>query len=103
MLSKDPGGTGAMGKSEDLPHGAPRCGARNRQGLPCTAFAMKNGRCRFHGGLSTGPKTHEGKARARRGNWKHGMYSAEAIDLRRQVSKALWEAKKCIKGLHGKT
>jgi hypothetical protein len=46
---------------------------------------MKNGRCRLHGGLSTGPKTGEGKARALRGNWKHGERSAEAIAMRREA------------------
>ncbi len=39
---------------------------------------MKNGRCRLHGGKSTGPRTPEGLERARRANWKHGRYSAEA-------------------------
>lgn len=29
----------------------------------CRAWAMENGRCRVHGGASTGPKTPEGKAR----------------------------------------
>jgi hypothetical protein len=29
----------------------------------CQAWAMPNGRCRFHGGLSTGPRSPEGKAR----------------------------------------
>jgi len=33
---------------------APRCGARNRRGSPCQCPAMRNGRCRLHGGLSTG-------------------------------------------------
>lgn len=40
------------------------CAARNRQGNPCKARALPNGRCRNHGGMSTGPKTPEGKARA---------------------------------------
>jgi hypothetical protein len=44
------------------PRLSPRCGARNRAGHPCRAPAMKNGRCRSHGGKSTGPKTPEGKA-----------------------------------------
>ena len=39
---------------------------------------MPNGRCRLHGGLSTGPRTPEGLARSRRARWKHGRYSAEA-------------------------
>jgi hypothetical protein len=41
------------------------CGAKNRQGMPCGQKAVyMNGRCRFHGGLSTGPKTPEGKQRS---------------------------------------
>lgn len=50
----------------------PRCGARCRDGHACRAPAVwvagelvpRNGRCRVHGGLSTGPRTAEGKARA---------------------------------------
>ena len=41
------------------------CGARNRQGKPCRRSDLHpNGRCKFHGGLSTGPKTLAGKQRA---------------------------------------
>lgn len=40
------------------------CGAKNRQGNPCKARALPNGRCRNHGGLSTGPRTPEGMAKA---------------------------------------
>jgi len=41
------------------------CGAKNRRGQPCQCKRLfRGGRCRFHGGLSTGPKTPEGKARA---------------------------------------
>jgi hypothetical protein len=44
---------------------SPTCGAMNRRGLPCGCKALfANGRCRFHGGLSTGPKTPEGKRRS---------------------------------------
>ena len=49
----------------------PQCGARCRDGHPCAAPAVwcaatrrpRNGRCRMHGGLSTGPRTVEGRAR----------------------------------------
>jgi hypothetical protein len=42
----------------------PRCGARTRAGGSCKAPALPDKeRCRMHGGLSTGPKTPEGKAR----------------------------------------
>ena len=41
---------------------APRCGAHARStGEPCKAKALPNGRCRNHGGMSTGPKTLEGR------------------------------------------
>jgi hypothetical protein len=39
---------------------------------------MRNGRCRLHGGLSTGPKTPEGIERIRRAVTKHGLYSKGA-------------------------
>ena len=65
---------------------APRCGAKNRKGTPCRCPAMANGRCRLHGGLSTGPKTPEGIARIRRAVTKHGRYSqawkAQQRDMR---------------------
>jgi hypothetical protein len=41
-----------------------RCGAYARStGLPCQAKALGNGRCKNHGGLSTGPKTLLGRAK----------------------------------------
>src|SRR5262249_55424727 len=53
---------------------APRCGARSkRTGKPCRAAAMPNGRCKVHGGKSTGRRTPEGLERSRRANWKHGL------------------------------
>jgi hypothetical protein len=52
------------------------CGAKTkRSGLPCQAPAMKNGRCRFHGGKCTGPKTVAGKNAIRRAATKHGRYA----------------------------
>ena len=55
-----------------------RYGARNRKGTACQCPAMQNGRCRLHGGLSTGPKTAEGIERIRKARTKHGRYSAAA-------------------------
>jgi hypothetical protein len=38
------------------------CGAHARTtGSPCKAKALRNGRCRNHGGCSTGPKTERGR------------------------------------------
>jgi hypothetical protein len=44
---------------------------------------MPNGRCRLHGGLSTGPRTAEGIERLRSANLKHGYYAAKAVQQRR--------------------
>ena len=61
---------------------APRCGARSkRTGKPCRAAAMPNGRCKVHGGKSTGPRTPEGLERNRRANWK-GEAKAERSRVR---------------------
>jgi hypothetical protein len=47
----------------------PHCGARCRSGSPCEAPRVwvkgadaPRSRCRMHGGLSTGPRTPEGRA-----------------------------------------
>src|SRR5258707_1373690 len=42
------------------------CGAHARStGKPCQAKALKfGGRCKFHGGLSTGPKSETGRVRS---------------------------------------
>src|SRR5277367_3924033 len=61
-----------------------RCGARNRRGTDCGSPAMRNGRCRLHGGLSTGPKTADGIKRIRRAKTKHGLYSAAEIAERQR-------------------
>lgn len=43
------------------------CGATTRAGTPCKRTDLyASGRCKFHGGLSTGPVTPEGKNRAAR-------------------------------------
>ena len=40
-----------------LANATPRCGAKRRDGGSCRQAAMGNGRCRMHGGKSTGPRT----------------------------------------------
>lgn len=57
---------------------AARCGAKTRRGTRCQCPALRNGRCRLHGGLSTGAKTPEGIERIRRAVTKHGRYSFAA-------------------------
>ena len=43
---------------------------------------MLNGRCRMHGGKSTGPQTADGVAAIRAARTIHGGYSAEMQALR---------------------
>lgn len=64
---------------------AARCGAKRRDGGSCQQPSMPNGRCRLHGGKSTGPITCEGLERSRRANWRHGHYSAKAKRERLQA------------------
>ena len=52
------------------------CGAKTRKGLPCQAPPVwdesrdeaRNGRCKLHGGRSTGPNTKAGKEAIRTSN-----------------------------------
>ncbi len=72
------------------------CGARTRQGGTCRHIAMANGRCRFHGGLSTGAKTAEGLARVRTVGLVHGGRSRETTEFRRLVRELRAEARKLV-------
>ena len=41
------------------------CGAKTRRGTPCKQQGLyQSGRCKLHGGLSTGPRTKAGKKRS---------------------------------------
>ena len=75
-----------MGEWNGLPH-EPQylCGAHARStGEPCKRFAGKNGRCKLHGGKSTG---------AKQPRIKHGLYSKEGLELRRQYAQLLRETR----------
>jgi glucans biosynthesis protein len=58
---------------------ASRCGAKTRAGSPCRRAPVQGRRrCRLHGGLSPGAPRG-----SRNGNYKHGNWTAEAIEERR--------------------
>lgn len=66
------------------------CGARTKgTGNPCKRFACKNGRCKYHGGRSTGPKTEEGRRRCAEARTKHGMRSKKGLEERRMIRELL--------------
>jgi len=65
----------------DLSKAVP-CGAKTRCGTPCQGPGMANGRCRTHGGTSTGPRTDAGIEAIRRSRTVHGYYSQQALAAR---------------------
>ncbi len=65
-----------------------RCGAKTRRGTPCQRPANKrNGRCRLHGGRSTGPKSAEGRAKIATTNLRHGEFTQAMIARRKEDAK----------------
>ena len=62
------------------------CGAKTRFGNLCKKHPIKNKtRCRLHGGLSTGPRTAEGKARVAATHYKHGKRSKAFTEMRKKI------------------
>jgi hypothetical protein len=70
-----------------------RCGARTRAGGSCRQPAMANGRCRMHGGLSTGPRTQEGLQRLALARTVHGAYGREMRAFREAMAELREDAK----------
>ena len=55
-----------------------RCEARTRRGTLCQRPArLPVGRCKLHGGASTGPRTKDGLARLTEAKTKHGRFTKE--------------------------
>lgn len=71
----------------------PKCGAKTRKRKACQQVAMTNGRCYLHGGKSTGPKTKEGLLRMKQSKIKHGYYTKERINDRKEFRVKLNEVK----------
>ena len=75
---------------------ATHCRARRRDGGECQAPAMRNGRCRMHGGKSTGPRTAGELERSRKARWRHSHYSAQAKVERREARVAVQLLRKLL-------
>ena len=64
-----------------------RCIAKTRRGTECQRAAYKhNGRCRLHGGLSTGARTPEGLQRISEANIKHGRQTKDKLAAQRHAA-----------------
>lgn len=61
------------------------CGARTRKGTDCRNKSEPGrGRCKFHGGMSTGPRTPEGRERiaeAQRRRWARSRHGSADVTL----------------------
>ena len=72
-----------------------RCGAKTRKSTPCQRAAkLPVGRCRLHGGASTGPRTEEGLARLTAARTIHGKFTKE----KREIAKRRAEQGRQMRG-----
>lgn len=70
------------------------CGAKTRSGAHCQNLPMRNGRCRMHGGASTGAKTADGLARIRAAATVHGNRTFAAREFRALVRELRADARR---------
>ncbi|MCP2671659.1 hypothetical protein NHF40_12045 [Maricaulaceae bacterium EIL42A08] len=88
MAGDHPRNTGPMMESS-------RCGAKTRSGTPCKSPAVSGKkRCRMHGGAK-GSGAQRGNTNA----LKHGWYSAEFVEMRREVNEILRSGRATLKEL----
>lgn len=88
-----------MHPAQDPLTSSPRCGARTRAGGACQSPAMPNGRCRMHGGASTGPRTPEGLKRMRDAKTQHGRYTRQHLELMELIRALDAATKRTLEGL----
>jgi len=70
-------------------HQSLRCGAKTRKGTPCRAPAVTGkARCRMHGGAKG-----SGAPRGNQNALKHGLYTREAMALRKHIRAVLRSAR----------
>jgi uncharacterized protein YjcR len=88
MTGDHPRNTGPMLSS-------PRCGAKTRSGKPCMSPAVHDKRrCRMHGGAPG-----SGAPRGNKNALKHGLYTREAIEERRQLQTLMRQSRLLIQDI----
>jgi hypothetical protein len=95
-MSDNPAPLGRLknGNPRGNPANSSRCGAKTRTGSTCRQPAMKNGRCRLHGGKS--PAAPGGE---RNGNYRHGLRTIEVAAQRRQAAAVRRELRRLVGAL----
>jgi uncharacterized protein YjcR len=74
---------------------SPRCGAKTRSGKPCMSPAVHGKkRCRMHGGAPG-----SGAPRGNQNALKHGLYTREAIEERRQLRTLMRQSRLLIQDI----
>jgi hypothetical protein len=72
-----------------------RCLAKTRSGIPCRSPAVSGKRrCRMHGGAPG-----SGAPRGNKNALKHGLYTCEAIEERRQLRALMHHSRILIQGI----
>jgi uncharacterized protein YjcR len=72
---------------------SPRCAAKTRKGTPCQAPAVAGkARCRMHGGAAG-----SGAPKGNKNALKHGLYTAEAKEMRRHIRELQRRTQEIIK------
>ena len=75
---------------------SPRCGAKARSGNACRSPAVHGKkRCRMHGGAHG-----SGAPRANQNARKHGLFTRDAIEGRRQIQVLIGEVQKLLKEMN---
>lgn len=77
------------------------CGAK-RKGKTCKHVAgygtdhLGYGRCKYHGGKSTGPKNEEGKSKVSQNAMKHGFYAKGLLEDEKQTYQELLKSEDLV-------
>jgi glucans biosynthesis protein len=88
MTGNHPRNTGPMLSSR-------RCGTKTRSGKPCKSPAVsERKRCRMHGGAPA-----SGAPRGNKNALKHGRYTREAIEDRRQLRDFLRQTRMLLQAI----
>lgn len=86
---------GPFSKAVKAMNAAPRCGAKTRAGTPCRCPCVRGRpRCYRHGGAPG-----SGAPKGNKNAWKHGRYSRERVEARREAREAMRALKELLEAM----